>query len=301
MKKYVVYSAVVGHYDEVKQPTIIDDRFDYILFSNSIKECNVGVWQIRPICYYSNIPTKIARYVKTHPEELLSDYVLSVWIDASVVIKSNYIYEQAVFLSKSNYLISTHIHPELTCIYQEMLGICLAHWEYESILVNWGHFLRKEKFPRNMGTWETGVLYRMHSDEKIRKFDALWWWCIENYSRRDQLSFQYVLWKLNLRCCSFLPPKCSVKNSEHFTIVEHTKINNKFLTDSLKTSSWLLRYYEKHADKRIEIENIYFMIYNRKHPMKWLNIFGYLYRAKHLIGSLLGEKTTYAWELENEK
>ncbi|MBR5328436.1 MAG: hypothetical protein IKV31_07870 [Paludibacteraceae bacterium] len=43
-KKYAIYTAMVGGYDEIMQPTVIDDRFDYILFSNDIKEDRVGVW-----------------------------------------------------------------------------------------------------------------------------------------------------------------------------------------------------------------------------------------------------------------
>lgn len=68
MNKFVIYTAIIGNYDEILQPQVIDDRFDYVLFSN---ENRVGVWQVRPIAYVNDIQTKIARYVKTHPEELL--------------------------------------------------------------------------------------------------------------------------------------------------------------------------------------------------------------------------------------
>ena len=37
-KKCVIYTAMVGGYDEIMQPLVVDDRFDYILFSNDIKE-----------------------------------------------------------------------------------------------------------------------------------------------------------------------------------------------------------------------------------------------------------------------
>lgn len=43
MKKFVIYSVLVGNYDDVLQPAVIDDRFDYILFSNDINENNMGV------------------------------------------------------------------------------------------------------------------------------------------------------------------------------------------------------------------------------------------------------------------
>ena len=71
MNKFVIFTAVVGNYDEILQPKVVDDRFDYILFSNDIKEKNIGVWQVRPINYINEIQTKIARWVKTHPEEYM--------------------------------------------------------------------------------------------------------------------------------------------------------------------------------------------------------------------------------------
>lgn len=41
-KKYCVFSVIVGAYDTVKQPVVVDDRFDYILFSDSeVKEAGV--------------------------------------------------------------------------------------------------------------------------------------------------------------------------------------------------------------------------------------------------------------------
>ena len=64
-KKYVIYTAMVGGYDEIMQPVVVDDRFDYILFSNDIKEDRVGVWQVRPIAYTNPDNTRICRYVKT--------------------------------------------------------------------------------------------------------------------------------------------------------------------------------------------------------------------------------------------
>ena len=35
-KKYAIYTAMVGGYDEIMQSKVVDDRFDYILFSNDM-------------------------------------------------------------------------------------------------------------------------------------------------------------------------------------------------------------------------------------------------------------------------
>ena len=40
MKKFAVYTASIGGYDEIHQPLAVDDRFDYIFFSNNVNRPN---------------------------------------------------------------------------------------------------------------------------------------------------------------------------------------------------------------------------------------------------------------------
>ena len=89
--KYAIYTAIVGGYDKINQPKVVDNRFDYILFSNDLEDVRVGVWQVKKIFYDNEIQTKIARYVKTHPEELLPEYEFTIWMDSNLIITTNYI------------------------------------------------------------------------------------------------------------------------------------------------------------------------------------------------------------------
>lgn len=224
MKKYAIYTAVVGNYDEILQPKVIDDRFDYILFSNDMKETNIGVWQVRPINYTNEVQTKIARWVKTHPEELLPGYEFSIWMDANVRIKTSYTYSKSIDMYSSNIDVATIKHPKRNDIYSEcgaVLGYCL---EKEDIVFEWLKVIHKAGFPAQSGLNETNVLYRRHCP-KVKDMDALWWNCIEQYSKRDQLSFNYVLWKLNIECKMFLPESVSAVNSPDYEYVFHSSNN----------------------------------------------------------------------------
>ena len=281
MKKYAIYTAIIGGYDLIKQPQVVDDRFDYILFSNCIKETNIGVWQVRVVDYYNDIQTKIARYIKTHSHTLLSEYDASVWVDASFLITSTYIYERAIELFKENFLIAAHLHQDWTCTYQEMLGMMRNQWESEDVTIRWGQYLRKEHFPRGIGTWETGVLFRIHTNPLIPKFNEMWWHCIDNYSRRDQYSFRYVLWKMQITCISFLPVDCDVRNHEHYKLMPHQNLSKQVAYNT--PNSWVLRYYLKHPESRGYVENIYYWIYGRKYAKFWVSLIGQLLRIKHLV------------------
>ena len=115
-KRYVIYSAMVGAYDDILQPKVVDERFDYILYCNEIKEKRVGVWEVRPIQYHNEDNTRICRYVKTHPEELLKEYEVSVWMDSNIHILTDYLYQRVTEMDKEDVLFSAMWHPVRKCI-----------------------------------------------------------------------------------------------------------------------------------------------------------------------------------------
>ena len=295
-----MYSCLVGNYDELRQPLAVDEDFDFILVSDEIKEDRIGVWEVRSLNYTNDIQTKRARFVKTHPEIYCDGYEVSVWIDASVRIVSQSFYERIKDLYGNSCNISSLTHPDWTCTYQEMFHIMYLGWESEYVTLDWGHFLRGKGFPRGIGTYETRVLYRNHSNETIRQLDGLWWKCIEHYSRRDQYSFRYCLWKLQIGCDGFLPASYNAHNNEFFAVENHKKDAMSKKMVSGVGSSWLMRYYLKHADERKKIENAYYWIYGHKNYMLWLKIIGQCYRAKHLLSHLFGRKEVYPWEVEEK-
>ena len=213
MKFCAVYTAIVGNYDRICQPTVIDERFDYILFSNDISEKKVGVWQVRPIPYHNKIQTKIARWVKTHPNELLPEYPATLWMDANIQIVSPYTYTHCQKLFENQINIASIIHPERDCIYEEITCCICEGIESEKIAISWMQKLRRKKYPLHNGLHETNVLYRINNNPRIAEFNRRLWSIIDNYSKRDQFSFDYVLWYLQIECESFLPIGSNSRNS----------------------------------------------------------------------------------------
>ena len=63
MKQFVIYSACIGSYDNISQPKYIDDRFDYILFTDELKEKHIGVWEVRKVDYSNSDKTSILRVI----------------------------------------------------------------------------------------------------------------------------------------------------------------------------------------------------------------------------------------------
>ena len=281
-KKYVIYTAMVGGYDEIMQPVVVDDRFDYILFSNDIKEDRVGVWQVRPIAYTNPDNTRICRYVKTHPEELLPGYDASVWMDSNIRIMTSAVYERIVELYESGSLIASINHPERDCIYDEAFIVIAWGVELEKIVIDWCHKLRKENYPKHNGLYETNVMFRAHTNEKIQAVDTMWWDCIEKYSKRDQLSFNYVLWKLGINCDYILDKSRNAHNSLDLSLKSHKNDKTKFYKKN-KKQSWLSRYARKRPREFEQIKLIYDQIYVFEYPMMMIHVYGLYYRLKENI------------------
>lgn len=271
---------MVGGYDEIMQPVVIDDRFDYILFSNDIKEDRVGVWQVRPIAYTNPDNTRICRYVKTHPEELLPGYDASVWMDSNIRIMTSAVYERIVELYESGSLIASINHPERDCIYDEAFEVMYIRYEQEHVVVDWCHKLRQEGYPKHNGLYETGVMFRAHTNEKIQAVDAMWWNCIEKYSKRDQLSFNYVLWRLGVKCDYFLDKTQCSRNSNCFSWIYHKDERRKTILDSTN-EGWLLKYCWAYINTIEHVKQLYDWIYDKYYPQFWIYTIGRWYKLQY--------------------
>lgn len=285
MKKFVIYSAIIGKYDDINQPSIIDDRFDYILFSNDFTQGRIGIWQIRPIKYHNDIQTKIARWVKTHPEELLPEYQCCLWIDANIDIKDIAIYERVIDLFNKKILISSMVHLKRNCIYDEMITVLQSKLETEDCILKWGHQLRENDYPRNNGLFETGVLFRNHQKKQTILFDKLWWQCIKQYSRRDQLSFNYILWKLKIECAYFLSDKENVRNSPLIHINNHSNATHRTLNITNWRETRLMRFIYYYPYEKLF--NIFYWTYSLPFTLLSAKIIGLLIGIKNKIKRII--------------
>lgn len=226
MKQYVVFTVMVGSYGNIYQPKYIDERFDYVLFSNDYKELSIGVWKICPFPIPEEIKPndnkRISRYPKCHPEILLADYKASLYVDANVQIVDKWVYDRIIELDE-NKVDYAGVKLQLSgrdCIYRHAFDICVRSIAHDYEVIQQMHQLRSEGFPEHYGLNENNVIFRRHN-ENIKAIDSLWWEQIVKYSFRDQFSLMYCLWKHNAPLNYFLPNRTDARNSEHFVTINH--------------------------------------------------------------------------------
>lgn len=229
--KKVIYGALAGNYDDIPVHKYKMKGWDYILFTDTFDEKEKNGWEIRPLKHMisgtDDDNTRTARWHKTNPHKLFPEYDYSVWIDTNVfIINNGFETILETFISKDTELASME-HPGRECIFEEIKACKKLGKDSKKNLETIKKYLKKEDFPKELGLFETNVLFRKHNSDNIIKLDNLWWSNIEQYSKRDQLSFTYVLWKEGINCEKLLGDGFCVRNHPAFSIGRGHKINNK--------------------------------------------------------------------------
>lgn len=221
MNKYVIYSILVGGYDDIRQPIVIDDRFDYVLFSDEHVGERIGVWQVRAIPYNDTNRLRLSRYAKCHPTKVLSDYQASLYMDANIRISTSWVYERFIEMLKSGIEWAGIKHPDQHCIYDEIVAITDLRWVRDFEVVEWYAKMKKAGFPENYGLYENNVIFRQHTN-KVENVGDLWWKTLEKDCKRDQFSLMYVLWQVQLVMGFILSNReCPRIGSQHFAYYNH--------------------------------------------------------------------------------
>lgn len=216
---------MVGGYDEIRQPLVVDDRFDYVLFSDQHIGETIGVWQVRMIDmpFFGDL-FKLSRMPKLLPMKVLGEYKASLYIDANIQIVTNHVYERFIQLYVNGIEWGAIKHPYKTdCIYGEIVDILRANWVHDYEVVNWYSILKKAGFPEHYGMYENNVIYRCHN-KNVGEVCLQWWKTIEIGCRRDQFSLMFLLWKSNINKAYLLDEhECPRTNSKNFNYFGHSK------------------------------------------------------------------------------
>jgi len=127
--KNVVYTIIIGNYDDLKEPEIVSPDFDYVCLTDR------------------------------------DDLTSPTWKFIKVIAAQN-----VIRAKKDN--------PEIVNKQMEKY--------------------HREGYPEHNGLLSSQVLIRRRNDKNLRKHCRLWLREINRHSQRDQLSFNYTLWKYRL-------------------------------------------------------------------------------------------------------
>lgn len=218
--KRVIYTCIVGDYDKLNYLEYIDNTWDYICFTDNSKIISDGVWQIKPLKFEKLDASRNNRWHKINADKILENYDVSLYLDGNIRIKSMKFYE-LLEKNKHEIFIST-LHPKRTCLYEEAKICKKLKLEKNEIIDQQMEIIKKNGFSQNYGLYEANIIYRYHNNDKIKKLNREWWYFIENFAKRDQLSLTYCCWKHDIPFKTFLGYSFRKKN-KYITILPHTK------------------------------------------------------------------------------
>lgn len=191
----IVYTCITNSYDVPKRPEFVTEGWRYILFTDT-PNLHVMGWEVIQIETPDNLdPVRLARRVKTMYWEYLPEHDFSIWIDANVKLRDD-LYEFCNCIMDDEHLIWITKHPQRQCVYQEAQACKELNKDSEKLINAQVAAYKKEGMPELYGLVETNVLLRKDAPE-LRELMKKWFEQIKSHSRRDQLSFNYVLWKSN--------------------------------------------------------------------------------------------------------
>lgn len=222
--KLVIYTVISGKYDIINRPIYIDDNIDYYVFTDHEIPKN-SPWKritFKDINISNYSPLEQARYVKTHPHIFFPQYDYSMFIDGNIQTTCD-VKPLFYSLHENNKTIAIHKHQCRDCIYDEA-KIIFAHGRAKFFdILKQMRYYKKGGFPKHYGLFETNILIRKHNDIKCKKIMEDWWKEINTFTKRDQLSFTYVLWKNGLQKDYILSLGNNSRKNPYFIVKSHNK------------------------------------------------------------------------------
>ncbi len=192
VRKIAIVTSFTDNYDTLKIPEVLDDRFDYFVYTNTAIE-GFGIYNIRPFSFIGKDNGRTIRFVKTHPHKLFPDYDIVIWIDASILITDDIFPQIDRFISSKKPIASTP-HQHRSSIFEELEACILRKKDEPAIMKKQVERYKIDGFSGDVLA-ENGILMFNNRNKKLPLIVETWWNEINNCSKRDQLSFGYSLYK----------------------------------------------------------------------------------------------------------
>lgn len=213
--KKVVYTILLGKYDKMHL-LIKEDGYDYFMITDqNFKNNSKTNWTILHFdekAKFKNKKEKIKRqrFYKIHPHLFFKNYDLSIYVDATYDIIGN-LDDFLLRILTPNLSIYLLEHPDRNSINNEFRAVRRYRKEKKKIIRQIKNRYNNESFPDNNGLAETCLIVRKHNEKNCVNFMEQWFNEIKQNSHRDQLSFNYILWKTEINIIKYISKKMTEK------------------------------------------------------------------------------------------
>lgn len=190
---FVVYTAIFGGKDELKEPTQIDKNVDYVCFTDdsTIRSDAYRILLQKP---QFESPILSAKVFKLLPHLYFPDYSHSLWIDASLTLTTGDIHAWVdSHLARNNFTV--FLNTKRPTLLEEAQFLRDSKKVKPEELDRQLAFYAKEGLPLEGDMINGSTILRAHNASDVVRFDELWWEQVRTYTMRDEVSFRYLQWK----------------------------------------------------------------------------------------------------------
>jgi hypothetical protein len=215
--KYVVYTALFGAYDQLKDPLVVDEEACYICFTDN-RELKSAVWEIVVIESNGLDPRKSARAVKMLPNLIFKALNMSLWVDAKCLIlqQTRTLVDE---LNSVNCNFACFPHSVRKSVKSEALACLVRGYDRPSKIMKQWLFYKSQGFKDTSHLVESTVLARKHNEPEVINFQMAWLQEVLRRSIRDQLSFNFVAYQQKFQYHLYSEPL-----SKYFEVKPHETI-----------------------------------------------------------------------------
>ena len=183
--RITVYTIILGGYDNLRPPDVIEEGVRYVCFSDEMREC--PPWEIQPAYMPYKNWSRDSRIPKILPH-LFFESEYTIYHDGCFVMS-----EQPSLLIERELQgrdLAMFRHPCRKSIYEEM-DVCEREGiGYGEQMIN--QIGRYRELGVNSGLWAGGFIIRRDT-EAVRAFNEKWWVEYINGCPRDQIALPAAL------------------------------------------------------------------------------------------------------------
>lgn len=185
-KKVIIYTAIFDGYD-----TLEPAPEHSICFTD--QDIEAPGWEIRKVRRQFHDPRREARMYKVLSHQWFPAADISIWRDGNLMQRP--LAGMASYLACNDLAVSKHSSRD--CIYDEARAVIELNKAAAADVNSQVNEYRQKGYPPHNGLAATGVLVRKHT-EAVERMNEMWWGELSRHTVRDQLSFDYVCWKLGI-------------------------------------------------------------------------------------------------------
>lgn len=222
----IIYTVITGNYDSIKQPLVVEEGVEYVLFTNNPDIHNAGAWKVLqiPSEQWQGRTEKennilLSRKVKMLPHKYLpKECEQSIYVDADMLIKRPL--TQLLKDLREDTLFAACRHGYCGSVREEIEDLVAKGMVDTTQIENQWQRYAEWGFEDDLGISENGLLIRRHKDARVIQLMELWWEEYQKGCLRDQVSLMPCMYRTGFMSC-FQFIEMDIRNNHFVEVMRH--------------------------------------------------------------------------------